>query len=62
MRYEVIWMTYELDWDTNIQEQVFTAEQFDTLERALFVFESKKKDIDVENVRIVVILDEFSVV
>jgi hypothetical protein len=62
MRYEVTWMTYELDWDTNIQEQVFTSEQFDSLERALFEFESKKKDIDIEHVRIVVILDEFSAV
>ncbi|MEW5569688.1 hypothetical protein [Rossellomorea marisflavi] len=60
MRYEVTWMEYLYDWETQNQEQTFTSEQFESLENANLVYENKKVDLNVEHVKISVILAEFS--
>lgn len=60
MRFEVTWMTHENDWITERQEQCFTSEQFSTHDEALAVFNDKKKDIEVEHVRLSLIMNEFS--
>lgn len=58
--YEVTWMNYEYDWEIEQQQQCFTSEQFNKFEDAIRKYNEMKNDIEVEHVRIVVILDEFS--
>jgi hypothetical protein len=58
--FEVQWITLEYDWQHGQQEQVFRKNQFGDFEEALSDFRLKKDDIDVEQVRIISVLDEFS--
>ena len=60
MRYEVTWMEYQYNWTEEIEEQCFTTEQFDTLEKAMELYGSKKVDLDTEHIKISVILDEYT--
>lgn len=58
--YEVLWMTYETVSANGIKEQCFTTEQANTLEDAMAIYNKAKSNIDVEHVKISVILDEYN--
>lgn len=57
--YEVTWMAYEVYEELGRYEQVHKSKQFDNLDEAKFIYNSLKEDIDVEHVKLTVLLEEF---
>ena len=58
--FEVTYMTIESNFETDELEQVFTTEQFKTLDDAMKYYDGNKHRVDVEYIRLAVILVEDS--
>lgn len=57
--YEVTCATYDYDWETCCETQVFDTVQFKKLDEAMEYFEYKKQDVNVEHIKLTEIMTEF---
>ncbi|MBM7602798.1 hypothetical protein JOC75_000768 [Metabacillus crassostreae] len=58
--YEVTWLAYEIFEELGRYEQVHKSLQFDSLEEAKNFYNNQKEDIDVEHIKLTILLEEFS--
>lgn len=58
--YEVTWLAYEIFEELGRYEQVHKSLQFNSLEEAKEFYNNQKEDIDVEHIKLSILLEEFS--
>lgn len=60
MKYEVTWLTYNINEEMECYDYITKASKHDELKAATKEYEKLKSDIDVEEVKLSIVLDEYN--